>query len=174
MLGSIAQSLVELKLDDKADEVPNRRCDMIYCIFILSFQNLLKQLSVCWLSMIRSSVESAFIYLTYGTLAGMWNLAPGSKSSSVRATGGHRPWYFILRCNNTLSEVILYNQCIASIYCFKITTMLNNFYDLFLATIGRGGCWTLPEVPPFFVVLRWWDTSIKHLPSPLVHQVAKR
>lgn len=26
----------------------------------------------------------------------MWNLAPGSKSSSVRGTGGHRPWYFNL------------------------------------------------------------------------------
>lgn len=26
----------------------------------------------------------------------MWNLAPGSKSSSVRGMGGHRPWYFNL------------------------------------------------------------------------------
>lgn len=37
------------------------------------------------------------MYLMYGTLAGMWNLAPGSKSSSVRVTGGHKPWYFSLR-----------------------------------------------------------------------------
>ena len=33
-------------------------------------------------------------YRVYGVLPGMWYLAPGSKSASVRSTGGRMPWYF--------------------------------------------------------------------------------
>ncbi len=29
----------------------------------------------------------------YGVFAGTWYLAPGSKSASLRATGGATPWY---------------------------------------------------------------------------------
>lgn len=32
-------------------------------------------------------------HLMYGVLAGMWYLAPGSKSSSDLSTGGDTPWY---------------------------------------------------------------------------------
>ena len=36
----------------------------------------------------------------YGTFAGTWYLAPGSKSSAVRATGGATPWYFSRNCHH--------------------------------------------------------------------------
>ncbi len=31
----------------------------------------------------------------YGTLAGTWYLAPGSKASAGRGPGGAMPWYFV-------------------------------------------------------------------------------
>lgn len=44
----------------------------------------------------------------YGVFPGMWYFAPGSKSSSVRTTGGDIPWYPHLKHwehQNHISEI---------------------------------------------------------------------
>src|SRR5215510_973225 len=41
-------------------------------------------------------------YRVYGVLPGMWYLAPGSKSSSLRSTGGLTPWYLRRRSHQAL------------------------------------------------------------------------
>src|SRR5258707_12829330 len=41
-------------------------------------------------------------YRIYGTFPGTWNLAPGSKSVTVRATGGAIPEYFSRKYHQAL------------------------------------------------------------------------
>src|SRR5438874_6704118 len=45
-------------------------------------------------------------YLVYATFAGMWYLAPGSKSCSVRATGADTPWYLV----RSAHQALLYSE----------------------------------------------------------------
>lgn len=59
-----------------------------------------------------------YIYLMYGTLAGMWNLEPGSKSYSDRNTGGLMPPYFSLERKLEL-EIERYNAQINFIIIIK-------------------------------------------------------
>lgn len=43
------------------------------------------------------SFKNEIKYHIYGELDGIWNFAPGSKSSLVRTTGEDTPWYSNLR-----------------------------------------------------------------------------
>lgn len=94
MASSFAQSLVKLKLDYKTDKVSGREMREIKGEVKVT---LGKSDDVTFHTSQRyTSQQKISPYLTYGTLAGIWNFAPGSKSSSDLGVGGHKPWYFNL------------------------------------------------------------------------------
>lgn len=94
MASSFAQSFMKLKLDYKTDKVPGREMGEIKgeAKAILG-----KSGDVTFHKLQRyTNQQKIYPYLTYGTLAGIWNFAPASKSFSDLGVGGHKPWYFNL------------------------------------------------------------------------------